>query len=856
MAQRKIVMDEETKKLLSNSDSEIMPREIEVKRQKYYLKKFISSMGVKSVVWKGVDEYGEPPLAIKFVTYEDYLDRPYLQEANNYAKLRRYPETFADFYNAGIIDIPINAKKIKCICFVEEFIEGQTLEDYIQNNEITPSFIINYIRKMCSALNILKTLNYRHDDLHPGNVVIEPPKKETLSQEYTVKVIDMGSLKPFDSPLTKDKDDHGWFTEHLRILHNSMLFNSKRQRKPLSLIEKRFRKEMIPLLNSMLEEDKQIALREPSKIISLFEQAHIRAQRPDKERELKLKDPFDYISAEHIVSDRLLINLFAESCPWVKEVVSPNPVLLTGPRGCGKSMLFRRLSLKALLYKSTKDIEDSKIAGFYISCSADLANRFGQITSDPLVKRFKKEIVHYFNLLLSREIIKTLLLISQREDKENLFGLGKTQEEAVHKFVMDRLNIKDTKRLRLQGVAPFEHLLETIESEMYFCYEQFLKEVNLEFTTSVPFLSELTQFLKNKIKYFEDRTITFLLDDFSIHRISEPIQLILNSIIWDRQPSHIFKLSAEKYGAERVILESYIETSPTADITREFREIDCGQFYIALHDKGLLKELIDFAKELLDHRLVLTGYSGKSEDIIGYSQYPEGTLGKALREHNKRYDQYHGLDTISQICSGDVSALLETYRRIFSDGNVTRNTKYIVKKNIQHTAIASVSRNFLELIKSYQPYGKDMHKIVLNFGTLCKRILVDGYIMKDKRLNETTRIEVDQITGEPDEDWTLEQEKLKKELLRRAIFIDMEPGRGRATLGPTLRWQLRRIYCPAFGCSLTKSTAIKWSTSDLKYFLTNPKEKCEHEFEKVWKKEPPIDYPDLFSNANSKQEEV
>ena len=105
MAQEKIIMDEETKRLLSNQ--EIMPNEIVVNRQKYYLKEFISSNGVKSVVWKGVDEFGAPDLAIKFVTYEDYKDRPYLQEATKYAELRRYPETFAFFYNAGIIEIPI-----------------------------------------------------------------------------------------------------------------------------------------------------------------------------------------------------------------------------------------------------------------------------------------------------------------------------------------------------------------------------------------------------------------------------------------------------------------------------------------------------------------------------------------------------------------------------------------------------------------------------------------------------------------------------------------------------------------------------------------------------------------------------
>lgn len=116
--------------------------------------------------------------------------------------------------------------------------------------------------------------------------------------------------------------------------------------------------------------------------------------------------------------------------------------------------------------------------------------------------------------------------------------------------------------------------------------------------------------------------------------------------------------------------------------------------------------------------------------------------------------------------------------------------------------------------------------------------------MSDGRLCETTRIEVDQIPEKPEEEWTNQQQKLMKELVRRAVFIEMELGRGRATLGPTWRWQLRRIYCPAFGTSLAKSTAIKWKTSDLKYFLTNPKEKCENEFKK-WEK--PL-YPDLFSN--------
>lgn len=848
MVQKRIEMDDETKRLLSSLG--VVPREIELKGKKYYPKDFVSSKGYKSVVWKGRDEYGEP-MAIKFATYEDYINRSFLEEASRAVKLRSYQQ-FARFCDADIISLQVEEKNIKVVCFVEEWIDGQTLEEFIHKNEITPSFIVNYVKGMCNILNILKTLNLRHDDLHFGNVMIANPKEGILSKEHTVKIIDMGSLKPYDSPLTKPKDDYGRFTEHLIVLRNAMLFNSDNQRKPFCLIQKRFRKEMIPLLNSMLEEDKQIALFEPSKIKEQFEHAYIRVLHPEREIELKLEDPFDYVSAEHIASDKLLVKLFAETCPWLKDVTSPNPVLLTGPRGCGKSTLFRRLSLKALLFKSPEDIINSRIAGFYISCSADFRNRFGWITSETVAKKFQKEIIHYFNLLLSREIVTTLFYISQREDRTTIFGFGEVQEKEIHDFLMDKLDIKKEEILRLQGVTYLEHLLDIIEFQMNFCYEKFLRGYNLEFTTSTSFLADLTKFLKNKIEHFKDRTITFLLDDFSVHRISGPIQLILNPIIWDRQPTHIFKLSAEKYGAER-IFELHDESSPTADSTREFREIDCGQFYIGLSDKGSIQELINFAKDLLDHRLTLAGYACKSEDIIGRSEYPEGTLGKALRNRKKQYDQYHGLDTIAQICSGDISALLEMYYRIFRDGEVTKDTKSIVPKHIHHSAIESVSRGFFERIKSYQPFGEEMYKIVLNFGTLCRKILTEGYIMRDGRLCETTRIEVDQIPGKPEEDWNPEQQKLMKELVRRAIFIEMEPGRGRATLGPTWRWQLRRIYCPAFRTSLIKSTAIKWKTSDLKYFLTNSEEKCEHEFKTKWGKEPSQQL-DLFSN--SKQEKV
>lgn len=309
-------------------------------------------------------------------------------------------------------------------------------------------------------------------------------------------------------------------------------------------------------------------------------------------------------------------------------------------------------------------------------------------------------------------------------------------------------------------------------------------------------------------------------------------------MIWDRQATHVFKLSAEKYGAAVVDI-----LNGTTEATRELREIDCGQFYIDLSDRDLLKASRDFARELLATRLKLAGYEGTPEDILGHSKYQEGSLGKALRARaetkGRKDDQYYGLETIADLCSGDISVLLEVYRKIFQEGKVHEQSREMVSKHEQHAAIEAVSRELLNLIKSYVPRGEEMYSIAYRFGTLSRRILREGYPQKkgaELIPCETSRIEIDQVPGQLEEEWTTGQQELMLELIRRGVFIEMEVGRGRHGFTPTLRWQLRRVYCPTFGTGLAKNTAVKWTTPQFKYFLTNPTESCDEEFERRWQK--------------------
>ena len=833
MCSHKIEMDGQTKQFLKQDNA--IPEEIDIRHRKFYPKEYKAD-GFKGVVWKGLDEY-EGEVALKFTVYEDYMERSYLDEAKMARKLKGQT-SFADFIDVGLAEIELPQKgKIKFVCFVEEWIEGQTLPEYLTNHEISSSFFTSYVSGMCNAIKVLNNLHLHHDDLRPANVMIEP---NALTKQLLVRIIDTGSLKSSDNTTKKEKDDHIWFAEHLITIWNMIKKN-----KSISLSEKRFLKESKPLLHRMIEDDRTAALWIPSKIKSEFDSAYTRAQTyPDKSPELS--NPFDYITAEHIQSDKVLVDLFAESCPWLEDVAGPNPLLLTGPRGCGKSMVFRRLSLKALLYKTPSDIADSRIIGFYISCSADLRNRFSWIKTDTIAEKFQREIIHYFNLLLVREVIQTFLNISRHDDKEKLFGFGESQEQSFHNLLMERLRVTEAESFYLQGVSYMQHAMEIVESKMDYCYNQMIRGRGLgEEATDNTFLTTLTRFLAKNISYCKARKIVFLIDDFSVHRITTYVQKRLNPIIWDRQGTHVFKLSSEKYG-----VTGLDELSAVAELTRELREIDCGQLYIKLGDNKCRR----FAEELLAKRLKICEYMSTPTQLLGRSKYKEGSLGKSLRarvENKGRIDnQYYGLETIADICSGDISNLLEIYRRIFEEGDVRAETQQIVPKHIQHKAIESVSRDLLNLIRNYVPYGKEMHEMVSHFGTLSRRILREGRLQKHgprEIPSETSRIEVDQLPEQSQEGLTKQQQDIMDELVRRAIFIEMESGRARHKFTPTLRWQLRRIYCPTFGTTLAKNTAVKWTPEEFKRFLIAPKSACESEFRKRWQiGTSPDDHPELF----------
>ena len=203
-----------------------------------------------------------------------------------------------------------------------------------------------------------------HGDLHAGNVLVSQSKYD-LSGETAFKVTDFGITQVTGN---NHISDYLFVAQILKDLLECIDYQEQRARDRYVFDILRF-----DFLGRHLIETDPVAdplARNPRALnqkLGTISDAFLQANRDHASTQMVT--PFDYPNCEQIGNSHLLLqNLYSDRLLGLAEIRARSNLVLTGPRGCGKTTVFRALSLDYLI--SVGDDKPSKLdfIGVYYRC--------------------------------------------------------------------------------------------------------------------------------------------------------------------------------------------------------------------------------------------------------------------------------------------------------------------------------------------------------------------------------------------------------------------------------------------------------------------------------------------------------
>ncbi|MYD30017.1 MAG: protein kinase, partial [Nitrospira sp. SB0661_bin_20] len=477
--------------------------------------------GSNGHLFRAFDKSINSTLAFKIIP-ADNLQPDHLEEARKANRLE----------NSSVVSchsvIEYSFANVPCVIFIYDYVKGKNLRDYIRQDQsnINVLFIENFLRSMFGILHELKERKLTHGDLHAGNILISKSEYDIYGK-IMFRVTDFGVGKL--SGHLAHPNDYFYVAEILKQLLECVEYQDceGRDRYVYDILRHDFLERHLTETNPMAD---QLAMN-PQKMLEKLDSLDDQYSAKKKHSASTLVTPFDYPNCEQIGNSHLLLkNLYSDRLLGLSEIQARSNLMLTGPRGCGKTTVFRALSLAYLIANTKDKPDDLDYIGIYYRCD-DLYFAFPRYKTPERLEALDVPL-HF--------LIVTLLATALEQigtwAKEHFPNEFKKKEEALVAELLDLFGWSHMDNPSARQLATLVTRLKVKERKRAANKQRFVhvqtEPIEDYFGPGIMFDS--CRLIRNKFSFLRDRPFYFFIDDYSHPKITKNLQANLNRLLMHR----------------------------------------------------------------------------------------------------------------------------------------------------------------------------------------------------------------------------------------------------------------------------------------------------------------------------------
>lgn len=702
------------------------------------------------------------------------------------------------------------------------YVSGNNLKELLVNDRLPLdiAFVEVILKSILSVLYACKKVGIRHGDLHSGNILISNPDERIPGSPKRVYVSDFGyggshnNLDPKD-----DFRQLGSIGKLLlgRILPDSLTPADRLCHLYLNSFIDKYLLETDPTQGSFV--------RNADELLNELTDIRVRAEREAATASSgeTVSGFGDYPWAEALgFRENVWKELFVPRFLGADSLLSRSITILTGARGCGKTMVFRRLTefMDLVLGEPSEVPRASEFVGFYLNCRV-FVEAFPWLKPS-LTASAEAQIKHYFHLLWLAEVVRTL----------SLRGYG---GESRDHWISNFLHRFFEKKYMYQpdGTNVLAHASAFLESEKEECR---LTDIGSLPTRKWPlarldFLDLLHESLARHEPWIGERPLYFFLDDYTIPTITEQVQRVLNPIIFKRRSSIFFKVATES--ANSLLFES--ADSKPLQLNQDYDLVDLATESLYLKRKEKRKMLEELFHPRINRH---PGYRGNNlglVDILGETRSSNNEMALHMRE-GKRV-MYQGVDCFVGMWTSDIRGMIRMLAGMLeSRVSATIGQEFAIDDSVQDLAYRDCGRAEYKHVDAVidpstfsrrrerthvtdHGYGSHIRDIIEAFIRVTRFEMTEGQLVRnEERLvpKQAFRLEVvDEF------DLTTNAMSYLSGLVRWHVFL--QDWRGKSVRGMiTPRLYLNRMMIPFFNLTFSSREHIQLTNSELERLLCDP----------------------------------